>query len=106
MTNIVDIKKAQAALDRAAVSKDRAGRFLLEDRLPPIKSSVIARIDYDDDTSELDITFATNKKYRYFAVPSDIYYDFVDASSKGEFFNARIRDRYAFAEVRPGRSGA
>ena len=65
--------------------------------------SVIARIDYDEETCELDITFTTQKKYRYFDVPSEVYYDFLEAPSQGEFFNAQIRDRYAFSEIAPKR---
>src|SRR5215210_567022 len=99
MTKVVDILKAQAALNRAAASKDHAGRFKLDDR----RSSVIERVDYDDDSSELDILFITKKKYRYFGVPPEIYHGFVDAPSKGEFFNAHIRDRYEHSEVVPRR---
>ena len=103
MAKIVNLEKAQAALNRAAVSKDRAGRFRLTDRLPAIQSSVIARIDYDDEASELDVTFTTQKKYRYSGVPPEVYYDFVEAASKGQYFNAKIKDRYPFSEVLPKR---
>jgi len=71
--------------------------------MPEKESSVIADIDYDDETAELDITFTSGKKYRYFGVPADVYSDFLDAPSRGKFFNAQIKDVYDFAEVFPAR---
>jgi hypothetical protein len=99
MSKIIDIRKAQAALDKAAASKDRTGRFGLKTNMPRVKSSMMTAIDYDDDNNELDITFVGGKIYRYFHVPPEIYDDLLDADSKGEFFNECIKDRFTYREV-------
>ena len=68
--------------------------------MPDVESSMMIRFEYDDDAQELDILFASGKKYRYFGVPPDIYAGLLDAESKGQFFNAEIKDVYPFSEVR------
>ena len=65
----------------------------------PIKSSVITAVEYDEEMQELDIAFTSGKIYRYFDVPLAIYAEFLDAASKGEFFNSYIKDAFRFAEV-------
>lgn len=99
MSKIIDIRKAQAALDRVAVGKDRSGRFGLKSNLPPVNSSMMTQFDYDADDRELDITFIGGKTYRYLDVPADVYDGLLDADSKGEFFNAHVKDRFAYREV-------
>lgn len=97
MTKGLDIKLVDTALKRAArraaygPRDERTGRFLV--------SSVIASVDYDEGRRELDIVFTSGKTYRYFDVPLAIYADFLDASSKGAFFNANIKDVFRFVEV-------
>ncbi|HWD50213.1 MAG TPA: KTSC domain-containing protein [Rhizomicrobium sp.] len=62
-------------------------------------SSVVRRFDYDDTKHELVIVFQTGRTYRYESVPADIYRGLRMSSSKGEFFNRCIRDRFAFKHV-------
>ena len=62
-------------------------------------SSVIRSHSYDPEREELAITFTTGRKYVYFRVPPAAYEEFCAAFSKGRHFNARIRDRYDFAEA-------
>lgn len=57
-------------------------------------SSVIRRFIYDADQRQLEILFVTGRLYRYFDVPPDVAKAMRGSFSKGEFFNARIRDRY------------
>ena len=64
-------------------------------------STVIKDFDYDADTRELEITFVTGRVYVYSAVPEDVFEGFLAASSKGEFFNAEIRNVYAYREITP-----
>ena len=45
-------------------------------------------------------TFTTGRRYFYHAVPPDEADRFA-AAFKGRYFNAHIRDRYAFTEVAP-----
>jgi hypothetical protein len=63
-----------------------------------VASAAIARIEYDELSQELIVTFTTGKTYTYFRVPPDVYREFLEAESKGRFFNETIRDRYRYAE--------
>jgi KTSC domain len=71
--------------------------------MPQVESSVMTRVEYDEDAGELDITFTSGKTYRYSRVPLEIYIDLLDAPSKGEFFNDNIKDAFAYTEVRSRR---
>lgn len=62
-------------------------------------STAIRRFTYHAETHVLDVTFVTGRRYRYFAVPADVAEGFATASSKGRYFNARIRDRFRFREM-------
>lgn len=39
------------------------------------------------------------RRYRYFAVPAAVAESFARARSKGVWFNAQIRDLFAFEEI-------
>jgi len=67
--------------------------------MPHVQSSVITKVEYDEDTGELDITFMSGKTYRYLHVPLEIYVDLLDAESKGGYFNDCIKDEFVGAEV-------
>jgi hypothetical protein len=43
---------------------------------------------------QLDLLFASGRRYRYSNVPADLAERFSRAASKGQFFNREIRDRY------------
>lgn len=62
-------------------------------------SSVIKKAYYRPDEAVLDILFTTGRRYLYHNVPPDEAERFAAAFSKGRYFNAHIRDRYAFTEV-------
>ena len=70
--------------------------------MPRVKSSVMTYVHYDEDTTELDITFVSGKIYRYFGVPPATYVDLLDADSVGEFFNQNIKNAFRFIEVKRG----
>ena len=76
-----------------------AGTCASRARLSGMPSTVIPDRFYDAATSRLTITFVTGRIYIYEDVPPDIVADFDGASSKGQFFNAHIRDRYRCREV-------
>ena len=61
-------------------------------------SSVIRSFDYDVAAHRLDIRFVSGRLYSYLAVPEHEVEAMRRASSKGGFFNRRIRDRYDFIE--------
>jgi lysyl-tRNA synthetase class 2 len=62
-------------------------------------STVIRAAFYDPDREVLDIAFTTGRRYFYHDVPADVAGQFAAATSKGRYFNAHIRDHYAFTEV-------
>ena len=64
-------------------------------------STVIRAAHYHPDTGMLDILFTTGRRYLYHDVPPDVADRFAAAFSKGRYFNAHIRDAYAFTEVAP-----
>lgn len=62
-------------------------------------STVIRRFDYSPEREELTIEFVSGRRYLYSGVPRDEAESLRSASSKGSYFNRRIRDRYAFREL-------
>jgi hypothetical protein len=67
-------------------------------------STAIHTLFYVPAKRELWVTFVSGRRYVYAEVPSDVFDAFQTAPSRGAFFNREIRDRYAFREVRRGRS--
>jgi hypothetical protein len=99
MSRRLDIEDVDAALRRAAnkavggTREERSGRF------QRVQSSPVRSVRYDHDARALDITFASGKTNRYLNVPLEVYINFIDAESKGEFFNDNIKDTFVCAEV-------
>ena len=71
--------------------------------MPYVESSAIRRIGYSEAAQELRVVFAETGSYTYLAVPKHIYDAFLRAPSKGQFFNAHIRDRYRYRRDARGR---
>jgi hypothetical protein len=67
-------------------------------------SSVIRRFAYDPAERELWIEFVTGRRYVYEAVPEEVAGALSSASSKGAYFNSRIRDHFECREVTRARS--
>ena len=65
-------------------------------------SSVIRSFDYDPAERRLVVRFVSGRRYSYLDVPPETYEAMRLSFSKGEFFNAQVRDRYAFEEIRTG----
>ena len=65
----------------------------------PVDSSVIDAVRYDSRATQLDIRFTSGDVYRYAEVPAFVVRAFMAAPSKGEFFNAELRDAYAFERL-------
>jgi hypothetical protein len=68
--------------------------------MPAVSSSAILRIHYDEPSRKLRIIFVTGNTYTYHGVPRLVYERFLQAASKGTFFNEHIKDRYAFTQTR------
>ena len=62
-------------------------------------SSVIRRFAYDAAAARLDVTFVSGRVYAYHDVPAEAAAALRAAFSKGEYFNAAIKDRYRFTRV-------
>jgi hypothetical protein len=49
---------------------------------------------YDEATQRLLLTFPNGRSYSYDAVPPDLYRQWLEADSKGDFYNQMIRGIY------------
>lgn len=63
-------------------------------------SSVIRAFAYDPFSRRLAVTFISGRCYAYRDVPATTAEGMARAVSKGEYFNAEIRDRFAFDRMR------
>ncbi|MRG70394.1 KTSC domain-containing protein [Alphaproteobacteria bacterium HT1-32] len=64
--------------------------------MPYVDSTAITRIEHDSKTLVLSIWFTDNPdRYDYYGVPESVYKAFLQARSKGTFFNDHIRDQYS-----------
>ena len=64
-----------------------------------VQSAAIEDIAYDAGRESLFVTFRDGGRYLYVGVPGEVCRSFLDASSKGRFFAAEIRDRYPFNKL-------
>ena len=64
-------------------------------------SSFIDQIGYDDTTEELFVRFKSGSTYKYDNIAEDVYDEFMDAISKGFFFNMNIKNNilYPYEQV-------
>ena len=62
-------------------------------------SSVIRAFRYRPEDHALDVTFVSGRRYRYLEVPEALHRKMREAFSKGEFFNAHIRDHFRFQRM-------
>lgn len=65
----------------------------------PVSSSNIISAGYDDQSETLEIEFKNGTIYQYFNVGSATYEAFKQAPSKGEYFNAYIKNAMPFSRV-------
>jgi hypothetical protein len=61
-------------------------------------SSHLEKVDYDDSTDTMSVTFRDGRTYDYMNVPASTVRQFQAAGSFGEFFNRQIKSRFAYAE--------
>jgi hypothetical protein len=61
-----------------------------------VDSTAIREIDYDAERAKLLVRFESGEQYVYVGVPGEVHRSFVEANSKGRFFQSQIRDRYPF----------
>ncbi len=65
---------------------------------PLLKSQSVAvkSFDYDVETKILRVEFTNGSIYQYHDVPKSVYEELEKAPSKGQYFNAEIRDQFGF----------
>ena len=64
-------------------------------QMPRLDSSAIRRVAYNPKTQKMNVQFVgTGKQYTFVGVPEDVYDEFINASSAGEFFNDNIKNDY------------
>ena len=65
-------------------------------------STVIRRFEHSPHHRELLVEFVTGRRYVYLDVPESEAAALRAAFAKGRHFNAHIRDRYRFRELKDG----
>lgn len=64
-----------------------------------VSSSNIVSAGYDANSQTLEIEFLNGAIYQYYNVTDGLYEQFVAAPSKGQFFNAYIKNSLPFSRV-------
>jgi hypothetical protein len=64
-----------------------------------VSSSSIMEVGYDQESQTLEIEFLKGSVYQYFNVPLNVFDELINASSKGQYFNGNIKDRFPCARV-------
>jgi len=59
------------------------------------KSSVIKRMNFNNDRNDLTVEFKSGVKYVYTPVSEEFYNKLKNSTSKGRFFNSNIRNNEA-----------
>lgn len=62
-------------------------------------STVIRGAWYLPERRQLDLMFASGRRYVYSGVPMAVATGFAEAESKGRFYNREIRNRFACREI-------
>ena len=66
-----------------------------------VRSSNLKSVGYDPSNSILEVEFHGGRIYHYFKVPLEIYDALMKASSKGTFFDRKIKKRrFAYKQIR------
>ena len=63
-------------------------------------SSVVAAMDYNEQTQILRITYTSGAVYDYRNVPPDVYKEMKVAGSKGTFLNYEIKGKYRYKRIK------
>ncbi|MFZ2283545.1 MAG: KTSC domain-containing protein [Lutibacter sp.] len=62
-------------------------------------SSNVARISYDSSSSTLEVEFLNGSIYQYYGVPENVWSDFKNTGSKGQFIHQNLKGQYRYARV-------
>ena len=65
-----------------------------------IDSTMIEAVGYEPDTQQLHVRFAkSGDTYVYYAVEEWVFSGMLESESKGQYFNATVRDAYQFEKL-------
>jgi len=64
-----------------------------------VQSTNVTAIGYDEPSQTLEVEFNTGSIYQYYNVPQHLYDALMQASSKGQFINAYIKNAHSFSRV-------
>ncbi len=67
-----------------------------------VPSTVIRHFRYDPQSNRLVIVFQSGLQYVYENVPHSVHAELCSASSRGAYFNRRIRDRFPYTRSEEG----
>ncbi len=67
----------------------------------PVDSSALAAVGYSHRLHALEIEFRDGLIYRYLGVPASLHQALMQAESKAQFYNRKVRGRYRCLRVRP-----
>ena len=64
-----------------------------------LRSSTLARAEYDSVRAQLLLDFHDGSRYLYSGVQRPLFIDLVRAPSQGSFFNREIRTRFVYVRI-------
>jgi hypothetical protein len=65
----------------------------------PVRSSTLVSVGYDTERQTLEIEFQRRTVYQYFDVPKFLHDELMTATSKGRFFDQKIREKFRTLKV-------
>jgi hypothetical protein len=65
-----------------------------------VVSDMMSSAGYDPSTAVLEVEFCSGSVYQYFDVPPEHYVALLAATSKGRFFNARLRPMFRCRRIK------
>lgn len=98
---MVAVTRLAGAMGRLAASRAArrigAAEEAFGEQSQSVNSSAIIRAGYSADDQTMSITFIRGRTYTYYGVPPSVYTSLVNSPSPGRYFNANVRNRYAFS---------
>ncbi|ARL61649.1 KTSC domain-containing protein [Burkholderia pseudomallei] len=65
----------------------------------PVASSNIASVGYDETSQTMEVEFHSGAVYQYYNVGLELYEQMMQASSKGQFLHAYVKNAYPYSRV-------
>lgn len=60
----------------------------------PVRSSAISAVGYDPEARHMAIQFTSGRTYTFCRVHPNVYEGLMAASSKGNYYDQHVRERY------------